>query len=1235
MIDKKLTDRLGAFGAPRPLNICGAHGMRKSEKKARFVTCDVRGDGQTLHKVHAYALPELKLPWTEIDGECIRPSLLIGQNHAGLIVTRELRECEDGRFWSRTELGWTLHGGSDYRDEGNVNLTTDSELDELLKQNFAIESLGVSAYNRDGGEKIQRARQLMQATTVRLKNGRWQTGLLWDSDDVDMPNNQHAALSRFHQLERKFQGDATLKSAYHEKMRDLLAKGYARPATSAEVADTSSRTWYLPHFAVTHPNKPGKFRIVFDAASKCKGVSLNDRLLTGPDLLSSLLGNLMRFREGPVAIAADIREMFLRIGIQPEDQQTQRFFWRQDEHSEPQIYVLTSMMFGSKSSPTSAHFVRNKAAEVCQEEFPEAAAAVQENFYMDDLLKAAPTAEAAKQTVRDITTILARSGFELANWASNDASVLRGIPAARKASAAVNIAGADLDRVLGVLWDPARDTFIFGKGGSTIAEAPDIPTKRELLSHTMKIFDPAGFITCLTVRSKILLQEIWRSGTGWDTPISDAHAQKWREWRQLMAATDVAIPRCTVWSRENEATLHVFSDASELACCAVAYRVEKCGTECKVVFLAAKTKVAPLRPISIPRLELQAALMAARLAATIKRESTVSYSRVCYWTDSTTVLCWLRTDPRRYSVFVANRLGELDELSNKNDWRWVPTAENTADIGTRDGDPPDMSAGGRWFRGPAFITGPEANWPKERAKKATSEDELEVRAKYVGHVTCKDDYHQTLERHSSWRKLIRTSAWVRRFLQRCRRDPRAATGDTLAAAELDAAEKAWIIRSQKEAFAAERANLLAGRPLDRISRLKALDPAFDADGILRMSTRLEAVRARKVCAPIILDGDDPYARLYIRHVHEKEHASAERTVSELRDGFFVLKMRTNTRMIAHRCLACRHARARPNPPLMGQLPKGRLADGQRPFTHCGLDFFGPMSVTIGRRREKRYGALFTCLTTRAVHLELAASLSTDSAIQAIRRMTARRGQPTTLYSDNGTNFRGADREMAAAVRTLQDDPRWRDELANSRIEWKFLPPAAPHMGGAWERLVGSVKRALKATLKEQSPREETLATALAEAEFTVNSRPLTHISVDPRDESPLTPNHFLIGSAKGRSPLAYSSPGDENTDLRKQWRYAQRLADMFWRRWIREYRPSLAQRPKWRERVAPIEVGDLVLIVDPTLPRNAWPRGRVVTATPAADGQVRMVRVKTATGNVYSRPATKIAVLCKKVFSKQ
>lgn len=244
---------------------------------------------------------------------------------------------------------------------------------------------------------------------------------------------------------------------------------------------------------------------------------------------------------------------------------------------------------------------------------------------------------------------------------------------------------------------------------------------------------------------------------------------------------------------------------------------------------------------------------------------------------------------------------------------------------------------------------------------------------------------------------------------------------------------------------------------------------------------------------------------------------------------------------------------------MANLPSARLGYQQRPFIHCGLDYFGPMTVKIGRRKEKRWVALFTCLTTRAIHLEFVQSASTDSAIMAIRRMIARRGQLAVFYSDNGRNFVGANNELLAIQKGLNFDGQ-RDYVTDLGTKWHFIPPDAPHMEGAWERLVRSVKNALKITLNEQEPKEEVLRTLLAEAEHSVNSRPLTHVSVDPTDQEALTPNHFLLGSSSGG--IVFSRFNGVSSSSRKQWCIAQTYADIFWKRWLKEYLPTLLPRYK-------------------------------------------------------------------------
>lgn len=308
---------------------------------------------------------------------------------------------------------------------------------------------------------------------------------------------------------------------------------------------------------------------------------------------------------------------------------------------------------------------------------------------------------------------------------------------------------------------------------------------------------------------------------------------------------------------------------------------------------------------------------------------------------------------------------------------------------------------------------------------------------------------------------------------------------------------------------------------------------------------------------------------------------------------------------------------------MGALPKCRVTKQKRAFMETGVDYFGPINVAIGRRHEKRYGVLFTCMATRAIHLEIAASLNTDSAIMAIRRFAARRGYPNKMFSDNGTNFRGAEKEIRAAIKELNQD-KVTKEMSNVGIEWHFNPPCAPHMGGCWERMVKSVKCAMNAVLNKQVPKEEILQTLFAEVENIISNHPLTHVSVDPEDQESLTPNHFLIGS-NGNVPLPGSFTDDEFS-LRKQWRKSQRIADQFWKRWVSEYLPTLTRRTKWHTITKPIAIGSLVLIADGNMPRNCWPKGVVAKIYPGTDGIVRAADVKTAQG-VLKRPVVKLCLI--------
>lgn len=304
---------------------------------------------------------------------------------------------------------------------------------------------------------------------------------------------------------------------------------------------------------------------------------------------------------------------------------------------------------------------------------------------------------------------------------------------------------------------------------------------------------------------------------------------------------------------------------------------------------------------------------------------------------------------------------------------------------------------------------------------------------------------------------------------------------------------------------------------------------------------------------------------------------------------------------------------------MAPLPEARLSPYVRPFSYVGLDYFGPLLVKVGRSHVKRWIALFTCLTVRAVHLEVASSLTTESCVMCVRRFVCRRGSPVELHSDNGTNFQGAERLLREQI-----NEGLVATFTSTTTRWRFIPPGAPHMGGAWERMVRSIKAALGNVYSDEKLDDESLQTLLVEAEAMVNSRPLTYLPLDSAEQEALTPNHFLLGSSSGvRQPVVGATSG--SSILKRSWTGIQKKLDGFWKRWVLEYLPTLTKRTKWFGECTPLQEGDLVIVVDETK-RNGWIRGRVLQLLPSKDGKVRQAMVQ-ITGGVFRRPTSKLAVL--------
>nr|XP_043069513.1 uncharacterized protein LOC122322139 [Drosophila bipectinata] len=438
----------------------------------------------------------------------------------------------------------------------------------------------------------------------------------------------------------------------------------------------------------------------------------------------------------------------------------------------------------------------------------------------------------------------------------------------------------------------------------------------------------------------------------------------------------------------------------------------------------AKSKVAPLKPPSIPRMELQAGVMGARLAQKVMSTRNLRIDNATYWSDSKTVLQWLTMDPRNFHQFVMHRVAEILETTLVEQWRWIPSKLNVANP-TRDVD-----------NGPGV--------PEDRCEQLANIQGAGEHHQYLGDPeACDDDF-------SYWLRLYRAGALVLLFIDRLR--AKCAGQDmpsTTTTAHVSKAKMLLYKQSQSIAFAAELKTLSAGTALLKGSRLAGLNAYLDNDGILRTRGRLNAVDIAEDA--IILAHGCRKTNLIVRSFHEKYHHLAHETViNDIKNSFYISRLRVLHKSVRNTCQRCKIDRAVPRPPQMAPIPRAKVGSFERPFTYTGVDYFGPLLVNVGRRKEKRWVALFTCLTLRAVHFEITYSLDTSSCIMCLANFMALRGTPKEIFSDNGTNFRATEKAVREELKKIEYD---KITIKFDGIKWRFNPPGAPHMGGAWERLV--------------------------------------------------------------------------------------------------------------------------------------------------------------------------------------
>jgi hypothetical protein len=1166
--------------------------------------------------------------------------LLIGADHPELTLALEERVGRPGDpVARRTPLGWTCTGTLD--SQGQVCHQTwtifgSQILEEKIDNQFKL------LWNMDmvieipGGELTPDEKLAMRTAdeTRRYVGDRFEVGIPWKESSPRLPNNRPAAERRLRSLEHLLSKKPGVAETYAAAFNANIEKGYIEKIPSEQANGTPG--WYLPHFAVVKEEKETtKVRIVYDAAAVYGGTSLNEQMVAGPKLQRDIVDIMMRFREKPVALVGDIKEMFNQVVLAPGDRRYHRLLWRDLDSTRPMdTYEAVRLVFGDKSSPFLAQYVMRHQASSMKDVYPEASESILESTYMDDVIDSYEDVQTTLRVRQELREVLLPAGFEIRRWCSNSREVVESVPEEDRAKGLhLEDEGLPNIKTLGIWWDAEEDEFLF------IAKLEKgVSTKRELLSVLATTFDPFHFLGPLVIRGKMLLQEAWLKGLNWDDAFPE-ELQCWTDaWlKQMTKVGALRIPRCyrTKGVQEiAETTIHTFTDASKLAYAAVCYiRFLYRDDSVQTGFVVAKARVTPLRAVSIPRLELMAAVLGVRLALVVAYALGVSIERHTIWTDSTDVIHWIRGQSRKYKPFVANRVSEIHEKTNPAQWRHIPGKLNPADDATRGLDVGQLGMESRWFSGPEFLSQSEGYWPERKFDKEELSNEavMEGYSKEKGRssmqvtASSRGENHPVFDvsRYSSWTKAVRSLAWILRISRIAKKE---VVSPTLELTELDAAEH-WILRRTQLQGFGDTFRELRDHSKPVRTHLKDLHPFIAEDGLLRVGGRLQhSDLPFDAKHPIILPRDHHVTMLIVQmyHLLGRHVRGVNGVLSDLRGRYWVVHGREVVKRHEGACLLCKKIKKKKCSQLMAPLPSRRATIPLRAFSTCGLDYGGPYQVKLTRNvREKRYLCLFTCNASRAVHLEVAYSLDTAGFLNAFSRMVARRGRPVEIVSDNGTNFVGGERELSTLVAAM-DKSKIEDRMTTLGIDWRFNPPLAPHHGGVFESMIKSAKRALRAILRDANLRDDELLTAVVEVEGLLNSRPLGYCSTDPKDKEVLTPNHFLYGQAGGQ--LAPQVVDDIAFDPRNRWRYVQDLVRKVWTRWQREYLHHLQQRPKWREELPNLKPGDVVMLVDQSNPRGKWPLAVVDEVMPGKDRLVRTVRVRTG-GKSYLRPITQLCAL--------
>lgn len=1031
----------------------------------------------------------------------------------------------------------------------------------------------------------------------------------------DLGESRQIAQRRFTQLEARLYRDTFIQKEYKEFINVNFSLQHMAPTAASDAR------YLIPHHCVIKPeSSTTRLRVVFDAScATTNGKSLNDMLQVGPTLQDDVFTILSRFRYHKFVLVADIAKMYRQVLIDEEDMKWQCILWKPSSNEPWQTYKLRTVTYGTSCAPYLAVRCLRQLAQDEANNYPIGAKITLRDFYVDNLMTGGDTEDKVIEIKRQVTSLLQSGGFPLRKFASNSETILADVPQSER-EAIVEVDDMQYVKTLGLKWSPTEDVFSFSYPHQQKSLSI---TKRSILSHMASFFDPLGFINPLIVRCKILMQDLWKLKLHWDESVPHDVFLEWKHIRdELNLIGQIKIPRYVDFNTHTN--IHIFADASKKAYGACIYAVTSTEHKIDSYLLCAKSRVAPTKEVSLPRLELCAALLGGQLLQSVKTWFPTTPQHIFCWSDSTITLSWIAGEPSRWPTFVANRVTKIQHLTADCIWRHVPSELNPADLLSR-----GTTAAGLdkafWFKGPDFLIDDKCKWPKEHYPHF---DPPIVEIQSTLAAVQSEDIVSTHKYANDYEKLLRVFAYVKRFIMVCRKQ--IIQYGTIDYDELNTSLELVCQIIQQSTFHDDLQRLSKNKPLNPRSKLIQLSP-FLHNGLIRVGGRLKnSSLPFSTKHPILLPNNHSYVSTIIRYFHIKNlHAGALTLHNILRDQFWIINGRNKIKQVIHRCVLCYRCRPTTESQVMGSLPTHRV-EQSFPFTITGIDYCGPFFITSkirGRGPSKVYLAIFICFSVKAVHLELVPDLTSAAFISALKRFIARRGHCAIIYTDNATNFIGANRELKELLQTFLSDSHnesVRQMCRQEGIIWKFIPPRSPHFGGLWESAVKQAKHYIRRTVGNLLLTYDELHTVCCQTEAIINSRPLTPLSADPHDLRPLTPAHFLVG--RPLTALPEPSVLSINPASLKRYQMVQWIQQQFWDRWRNEYLKSLQLKTKWETARSNIQVNDLVLLKEDNIPPLKWPLARVIECSPGEDGMVRVVTVKTA-GSAFKRAITKLCKL--------